>query len=594
MSVDIRKINWRKNPVQAQDDIEHNFNALAIAFDDLATGKIQRAKLAQLSADSILSGSTDLSDLFESKYSQKLVEGNNITIRKSSDGNVLEVSKNPSFERIYSGSTDLSSIFISRKDVRDTIRPKLGRNLGYSQEAEGLVLEVLSSPHFEALTSDSMSATSAQFETIIYKGRPLDEHFPSHKLPDSAPYLTLKRLDWGSNPNATRNDINENYDLIARAFNSLLQHKLNDVQLVRVVADEVILNGKNLNDLYLPKNADYDIVRIQAGSNIVTGGTQNRPIINLKSDPVFNTFSATTATLEGIILNGKNILDVFYTRKEASSLKHPELGDNLKLSKGENPKISVVSDPKFSKAIVDHVTAETISAKTIIYNGSVIEKQFGSHTFIKAGKNMVTAGTQYNPVVSVIDDPNFHSIGTTYLNALALTASTLTAQDAGFKNVTLTGGLKVSNNLVVDDRGIALASDMYLNDNRITIGGEPEREISSFLRTKVRILATESSPIHYALIVQKKEQEHKRVLNDDTVDFAIRGDGNVGIGSFKEITSRMTIKSDGGFDQLRLMNPFSPQNSNDERGATGNVTWDDGFIYVKTPQGWKRSSLELF
>lgn len=594
MSVDIRKINWRKNPVQAQEDIEHNFNVLNNAFNSLVNGILQKAKISKLSADTIFSGFTDIKDIFASKKAEKLIEGNNINIAYEKDGIVLNTSKKPSFEKIYSGDTDISSIFISRKDINDTTRPQLGRNLIYAKNKGGLILEMLEKPHFESFTSNAMSATSACFDSIIYQGRLLDEYLPSYKLPESAPYLVLKKIDWGSNPSATRADINENYSLISKAFNSLLQHKLNDVQINRITVHELVLSGVNINDLYLSKNADYDIVRIQTGENIVTGGTQNRPIIGVVKKPIFEALTANTVSFEEIILDNQNILNVFYTRKEAASLTHPELGDNLQLSNEKKPRISVVSNPKFSTTVVRNITADTISVKNILYNDFPIENLFGSHTFITAGKNVFTAGTPHDPVISIIDDPIFASISSNKAIITSLTADTIASKSATFDNATFSNSMNVSGALLVDGNNVTLANNLYLHDDHITIGGEPELDISSFLRTKIRILATQSSPIHYALIIQKKEHEHKRVLNDDTVDFVVRGDGNVGIGAFVDITSKLTVKSENGFDQLRLSNPFSPEETSDKTGSIGNIAWDDYHFYVKTSMGWKRARLDIF
>jgi hypothetical protein len=37
--------------------------------------------------------------------------------------------------------------------------------------------------------------------------------------------------------------------------------------------------------------------------------------------------------------------------------------------------------------------------------------------------------------------------------------------------------------------------------------------------------------------------------------------------------------------------PKTPNNSNDPSGSVGDIRWDDTFIYVKTPKGWKRTAL---
>lgn len=39
---------------------------------------------------------------------------------------------------------------------------------------------------------------------------------------------------------------------------------------------------------------------------------------------------------------------------------------------------------------------------------------------------------------------------------------------------------------------------------------------------------------------------------------------------------------------------YTPKSSNDKIGGSGDVVWDDQYLYIKTNNGWKRTSLELF
>ena len=39
---------------------------------------------------------------------------------------------------------------------------------------------------------------------------------------------------------------------------------------------------------------------------------------------------------------------------------------------------------------------------------------------------------------------------------------------------------------------------------------------------------------------------------------------------------------------------LTPSGSADSTGNTGDVRWDDSFVYVKTSGGWKRSALSTF
>jgi hypothetical protein len=86
----------------------------------------------------------------------------------------------------------------------------------------------------------------------------------------------------------------------------------------------------------------------------------------------------------------------------------------------------------------------------------------------------------------------------------------------------------------------------------------------------------------------------RRILSDQSVDFVIKGDGNVGIGVYDGLTSKLSIRSEFGYDQLQLKCEFTPINTNDINGQIGNIAWDDEHIFVKTKRGWKRSLLSFF
>jgi hypothetical protein len=73
----------------------------------------------------------------------------------------------------------------------------------------------------------------------------------------------------------------------------------------------------------------------------------------------------------------------------------------------------------------------------------------------------------------------------------------------------------------------------------------------------------------------------------------ISQEGNVGVNT-ADPTAKMDINSSNGYDQLRLRSSFTPSGTSDASGDIGDVAWDDGYIYIKTSAGWKRTQLETF
>lgn len=78
---------------------------------------------------------------------------------------------------------------------------------------------------------------------------------------------------------------------------------------------------------------------------------------------------------------------------------------------------------------------------------------------------------------------------------------------------------------------------------------------------------------------------------NDGVCFTIRSGGKVGIGP-TDPTARLDVSGTTGYDQFRMRTSYTPTSSSDTNGNTGDVAWDDSFLYVKTSTGWKRAALE--
>jgi hypothetical protein len=71
--------------------------------------------------------------------------------------------------------------------------------------------------------------------------------------------------------------------------------------------------------------------------------------------------------------------------------------------------------------------------------------------------------------------------------------------------------------------------------------------------------------------------------------------GNVALGvSDNNPTAKVDIQGSYGYNQLRLRTSYTPTSSADSNGNTGDISWDNNYIYVKTSAGWKRSALSTF
>jgi hypothetical protein len=69
--------------------------------------------------------------------------------------------------------------------------------------------------------------------------------------------------------------------------------------------------------------------------------------------------------------------------------------------------------------------------------------------------------------------------------------------------------------------------------------------------------------------------------------------GDMGVGTSAP-TSKIHVNGAHGYSQLRLEDTYTPAGTSDTNGNTGDIAWDNNYIYVKTGAGWKRASLSTW
>lgn len=75
--------------------------------------------------------------------------------------------------------------------------------------------------------------------------------------------------------------------------------------------------------------------------------------------------------------------------------------------------------------------------------------------------------------------------------------------------------------------------------------------------------------------------------------FEIENNGNIGVATTSP-TAKLDINGSTGYDQLRIRTPYTPTGTGDTNGNTGDISWDDNYLYIKTASGWKRAALTTF
>jgi hypothetical protein len=117
-------------------------------------------------------------------------------------------------------------------------------------------------------------------------------------------------------------------------------------------ANTLYSGSTNLYDIFLTATEGNDVTRVQPGTNITTGGTENNPIINLASSPFVNniTFSGTA---RGTSLSATTIsATTFYsgvTNLASLFVNGLSAGSNVSLGgTATQPIVNVIASPSFN------------------------------------------------------------------------------------------------------------------------------------------------------------------------------------------------------------------------------------------------------
>lgn len=129
------------------------------------------------------------------------------------------------------------------------------------------------------------------------------------------------------------------------------------------------------------------------------------------------------------------------------------------------------------------------------------------------------------------------------------------------------------------------------------------KDISALLVEAIKELATTKN-INNSVI-----EAETVVAEDNNIELNYNGNHDSSIGGgiivlhgvSDSVNSELATNNDGdwttnvGFKPKSLTIPnYTPTSSNDSNGKLGDLTMDDNYLYIKTNNGWKRSSLENF
>ena len=276
--------------------------------------------------------------------------------------------------------------------------------------------------------------------------------------------------------------------------------------------------------IYNIASSTENITNVQGGSNILTGGTASKPVVNLVASPSVNniTYSGVSTGGSSIATNvsastsfysaGTSLETIIYNISNATeSVTSVQGGTNI-LTGGTatNPTVNLIASPSVNNitfsgvATGGSVSASNISGSTFYSGSTLLESLFVRS--VAAGSNINLGGTSNFPTVNVSSSPVFTGL----VSATGFTDSSLTqgrvvyvgasgrlTNEAGFEYDATTDTFKASKTvigvpgqtgttmtiygdvLVIGEAISGFTSQLYIEDNNIQLNYNPSASTAS-------------------------------------------------------------------------------------------------------------------
>ena len=314
---------------------------------------------------------------------------------------------------IYSGSTNLYDIFLTSGDVSGST-VSAGSNVNVDQTGVNFEVSVVPSPSFEDLNVSGNS-------TFV------------------------------GNIDVTTGNLN-------------------------VVNGEIQSGGTDLYNIFVTENTD-DITRVQPGTNIVTGGTPNEPIVSLVDSPSVNNFNASgTSNFTGVIQSGGTDLSNLFVTGSGTNGTIPlwdgatTITDSILTQNGTSG-VTVAGDVYIEGNVEVLGTATTINTNDLfVVDNTITLNSGGTATSATGGGIYVQNGVENGVDASWIIDANGN-----WVTPQEITSSGLTV-DGGILNVInngeiQSGGTDLYDIFLTENDSSTASNGLTKTGNNITLGG---------------------------------------------------------------------------------------------------------------------------
>jgi hypothetical protein len=198
-----------------------------------------------------------------------------------------------------------------------------------------------------------------------------------------------------------------------------------------ISASTIYSGSTNLYDIFLTSADGNDITRVQPGTNIATGGTENFPIINLENDIVLTSVNATSIS-GGTLYSGTTDIGDFILARVLKADFNAHTGDTgnphfvtasqvgayttSETDSRLNTKANLSGATFTGNIDTPSLSATSISGGTIysggtdLYNIFLTSADGNDITRVQPGTNITTGGTANEPTVNLVDSPSINGL----------------------------------------------------------------------------------------------------------------------------------------------------------------------------------------
>jgi len=267
--------------------------------DDISLNSITATTV---SASTLYSGTTDLSNIFQYKGEDiytRVQGGTNISTGGTASVPIVNLDDDIILNSISATTISATTFYLNTTDLNNILNNKYDKTGGTINGNVVIINDLFVDGNFTVYGT----ATTIYTETIQVEDNNIELNFSgNHATAIGGGIILLSGQSDGSH-STILSDSDGNW-IIKPALSSST-----------ISASTFYSGSTDLSNIFASIENIGDVTRVQGGTNINTGGTDNYPIINLDDDIILNSISATTISATTYYSGTTELSNVFQEKK---------------------------------------------------------------------------------------------------------------------------------------------------------------------------------------------------------------------------------------------------------------------------------------